>query len=296
MNSNLSGIGDRLLDIILIYTYAQYLKCDNLYLEWKVNDETNNHSFYAQLRKTKTPFRHTDYLLDNLTKFINLPNNIIFVDRNTLIKLSRERDNVVLNEYMGMRYSIYTFVEQRLDTITNNIKENFIKDYYNNFKKISFINIPENITSIFKNNNIVTIHLRRGDKVCNDGGTTNNIDCTMVNELNLKTKEFINNCISNDHMNICFVSDEAKIKNEYIEEFKDKCNIINFKGDEVSQTYYDLYCLAYSNNILLSQKFSVFSILGSMIGGSTLYYIFDNGKLFEDKYIKNNNIKNYRDF
>ena len=41
INSNLSGIGDRLLDIMLIYTHALYLKCDNLYVEWRINDETN---------------------------------------------------------------------------------------------------------------------------------------------------------------------------------------------------------------------------------------------------------------
>ena len=34
LNSNKSGIGDRLMDLILVYTYSQYLNCERLYLTW----------------------------------------------------------------------------------------------------------------------------------------------------------------------------------------------------------------------------------------------------------------------
>ena len=42
--------------------------------------------------------------------------------------------------------------------------------------------------------------------------------------------------------------------------FKNKVNCVTFDGDSISQSYYDIYCLANSEKILLSQVFSVFSI------------------------------------
>ena len=87
-NSNRSGIGDRLMDLILVYTYSQYLKCDRLYLHWAEdsNDMTGNNSIHSILRKQKTPFRKKDYLLHNLQKYIacfktNSINGLVFIDR-----------------------------------------------------------------------------------------------------------------------------------------------------------------------------------------------------------------------
>ena len=53
-NSNLSGIGDRLLDLFLVYTYAKHISCENLFLEWRVNhdDMMRNDSIHGILRKT----------------------------------------------------------------------------------------------------------------------------------------------------------------------------------------------------------------------------------------------------
>ena len=293
-NSNLSGIGDRLMDIILVYTYSQYLECDNLYLEWRKNDETHSRGFHSMLRKEKTPFRKKDYLIENLLKFIVLPKNIIFVNNSELRQLATDSENIIFNEYMGMTYSVFTFVEKVFQNVEAEIKNKFIENYYDNFKKIQFKNIPENIIDTFKNNEIVTIHLRRGDKMNDVTGAAHGTHSNKTIYLNSITEEFIDTCISQNYLNICFVSDEQHIKNEYIEKYKDKCNIINFQGDEISQTYYDIYCIAHAKKILLSQKFSVFSILGSMMRGNTLYYIFDNGKLIQDKYTNYYNIKHYK--
>ena len=55
-NSNKSGIGDRLFDLILIYTYSKYLDCDYLFLSWFVDKEDvcGNKSLYSKIRKSKT--------------------------------------------------------------------------------------------------------------------------------------------------------------------------------------------------------------------------------------------------
>ena len=297
-NSNLSGIGDRLFDLILVYTYSKYLNYDKLYLNWKVdnNDMIYNENIYSKARKEKTPFREKDYLLHNLLNYLILPNDIIFVEKDELNNMKNNNSNFIFNEYMGLKYSVFTFINTYLSNLDLNQKNIFINMYYDNFKKIQFKNIPSNIIELFNTNQIITIHLRRGDKVIDDNGSTNNIENKDLNNLNLITETFINKCISLNYTNICFVSDERNAKEYFIEKFKDRCNIINFNGDEISQTYYDIYCLAYSKIIFLSQKFSVFSMLSSMIKGSKLYYIYDNGKIVDDKFKDYYNIDNYKNF
>ena len=87
-NSNLSGIGDRLLDIMLVLTYANYLDYKEIYLHWKIdnNDMIGDNSYYSKLRKEKTSFRGIDYLLNNLQNYLTLPSSINFVENDELEK------------------------------------------------------------------------------------------------------------------------------------------------------------------------------------------------------------------
>ena len=88
-------------------------------------------------------------------------------------------------------------------------------------------------------------------------------------------------------------NDEKNIRNDYCTKFKNKCNIIYFDGDDISQTYYDLFCLSYSKKILLSQLFSTFSILGSLINTTNLYYLFESGLIMCIKFNQYKNILYY---
>ena len=291
-NPNLSGIGDRIFDLILVYTYANFLNYDKIYLHWRNNnnDIVDANDIYHIARKTLTPFREKDYLLENLLNYLLLPKNIIFVTLDEINKLKNDSSNFIFDNYMGLQYSVYDFINIFLINITNQQKYEFINSYFENFKKIKFNNIPDDIIDKFNNNEIITIHLRRGDKVIDDNCTTNNIDNQNLESLNNNTELFINKCILLNYKNICFVSDEESVKKKFINKFKDKCNIINCEGNNISQTYIDLYCLSKSKKILLSQKFSVFSMLSSMIGSVDYYYIYNDGKIIR------NNFKNYYNF
>ena len=100
-NSNRSGIGDRLFDLILVYTYCKYLKYDKLYLNWDENNLItigNGKSIHSKLRIEKTPFRSKDYLLNNLQKYINLPEDIVFVNKNDLNNLCNDNNNFVFTK------------------------------------------------------------------------------------------------------------------------------------------------------------------------------------------------------
>jgi hypothetical protein len=302
LNSNKSGIGDRIHDIMLAYTYSQYMKCEKIYLHWihskNENDDIylfNTNDIYGVTRKNKTPFRDKDYLLHNLLNYIIFPDNMIFVSEEELNNLKNNPNNFLFSDYLGLQFSIYIFTNIFLQNENEINKIIFIENYFENFKKIKFKNIPENIINIFKENEIVTIHLRRGDKVINDNGVTNNITYNEIDNLNNITEEFINKCILLNYKNICFISDEKEVKNLYIEKFKDKCNIINIDGNEISQTYYDIFCMVNSKKILLSQMFSAFSLTSCLIGDTKLYYIYNKGKIIDMELNNYKNIIYYND-
>lgn len=291
LKSNKSGIGDRLLDLMLIYTYSQYLNCEKLYLHWTEDniDMTGNKSVHSTIRRKKTPFRSVDYLLQNLLEYIILPDNIFFVNQKALDIISKDSENIIFNEYMGMKYTLYSFMKKM--NIHDKIK--FETEYYNNFKKIQFKNIPEYIVNKFNNNDVLTVHLRRGDKVVNDNGEALGIPYNQLGDLDNNTILAINKLYNLNYKKICFVSDEKEIRNKYINLFKDKAECIYFDGTEISQTYFDLYCLSKSKIILLSQKFSVFSIFSSMINKSKLLYLLDFKKTNEFAEYENINKFNY---
>ena len=104
--------------------------------------------------------------------------------------------------------------------------------------------------------------------------------------LNEKTKKFIDSNIVEKKM-ICIISDDKYVKEMYYQKYKDingiKTNIFIYNEDcQVKQTYYDMYCLCNSNIIFMSQKFSTFSIVSSlMIKPKTLLYPFNTGRLFD---------------
>ena len=293
-NSNISGIGDRLIDVILIYTYCKFLNYNKCYLNW-IEDNHNmiyNNHIHTILRKNKTPFREKDYLLENLKQFLILPDDILFLNKHELDKKIINKEDYIFNTYMGVKYSVFTFVDKYLFNEDDKTKQLFITNYFNNFKEIKFKNIDNNIQQILENKEIITIHIRRGDKVVNDGGISNNIQDNELQELDRVTFKFIDEMIEKGNKNICFVSDEVKVKNNYISKYQDKCNVINFNGNDISQTYIDLYCLSKSKDIFVSQKFSVFSLLGYLIGNSNLYYIYEDSKF--KQFSKYKNLINYK--
>jgi len=275
--SNKSGIGDRMMDIILMYTFANFIDT-KLYLNWSdsermlMGDKTNLPSI---IRHEKTSYRSRDFKFNNFTKFFELPNDINFVSEFEIIKLSKLKDTINFYDYLGMQYSPHAFLDKYQLNLSLEVKQIFYETLMNNFHLIKFKNIPIDIINLFVNNEITAIHLRRSDKVIvNPDKESISID--EVENLDKITEAFCNYLISKGKKNILFVSDEKEVKLKYFEKFKNKCNAIIINVDEVLQTYIDLYCLAHSESILMSQKFSAFSLFASCINQTKLYYIYSN--------------------
>jgi hypothetical protein len=276
-NSNLSGIGDRLLDLMLVLTYANYLGYDEIYLHWKVdnNDMIGDKSYYSKLRREKTSFRGVDYLLNNLQNYLTLPSTINFVENDELEKLKNDKNNYNFNEYLGLRYNLYSFMNHY--KIEN--KKKFEKLYFENFNKIQFKNIPDEIINYFKNNDVVTVHLRRGDKVAINDDANYGIKISNLDNLNNLTLKKIKLLQKKGFKYFNFVSDEKNTRNYFINILKSELECKYFDGDEISQTYFDLYSIAHSKKILLSQVYSSFSIFASMINKVELNYFNENSKI-----------------
>ena len=276
-NSNLSGIGDRLLDIILVLTYANYLDYNKIYLFWKVdnNDMIGDKSYYSKLRRKKTPFRGVDYLLNNLQNYLILPSSINFKKIDELEKLKNDKNNYNFNEYLGLRYTLYSFMNHY--NIEN--QEKFKKLYFENFNKIQFKNIPNEIINYFKNNDVITVHLRRGDKVDINDDANLGIKISDLDNLNNLTLKNIKLLQNKGFKYFNFVSDEKNTIDYFINILKNDLNCKYFKGNEISQTYYDLYSMAHSKKILLSQAYSSFSTFASMINQIELNYFNENSKM-----------------
>lgn len=222
-----------------------------------MGDKTNLPSI---IRHEKTPFRSEDFKLKNFANFFELPNDINFVSESEIIKLSisTNTNTINFNDYLGMQYSPHTFLDKYKPNLPSEEITRFIENYIQNFKLIKFKNIPSDIINLFVNNKITAIHLRRSDKiVVNPDNVAISID--EVGKLDTATEAFCNYLISKGIKNILFVSDEKEVKLKYFEKFKNKCNATIINVDEVLQTYIDLYCLAHSESILMSQKFSAFS-------------------------------------
>ena len=275
--SNRSGIGDRMMDIILMYTFANCFNAD-LYLNWSDSEKMlmgEKTDINSRLRYDKTPYRAEDFKFKNFIKYIELPNNINFVSEFKIIQLTKIKDTIKFYDYLGMQYSPQQFLDKYQPKLSLKEKKMFYDNLMINFKLIKFKNISSDIINIFANNKIIVIHLRRSDKVVVNPDKAA-ISVNELENLDSITEKFCNYFISKGYNNILFVSDETQIKLKYYQKFKTKCNAIIINVEPVLQTYIDLYCLANASIILLSQKFSAFSLFASCINQTDLYYIYSS--------------------
>jgi hypothetical protein len=277
INTIPSGLGDRFMDVILYYTYSSFLKYDKMYYIWNKN------------------YSYNCLNINLIKKYLKLPSNLIIdVDINT-----NNKDIFNVEKYKCGTSSIYSFINYFLKDINIDLynlflenkeeEEKFIKLYFDNFKKIKFENIPINISNEILDKKYLLIHLRRTDKVNHNPHRhgTNNLE---LEQLNKKTTKYILDN-KNKYKYICFISDDNRIKNEYLNKFKNEFKIINFEIKSSDQPFIDLYLITKADKIFMSQKFSNFSILGSLICNKELNYPFNYGRLFEYKNIHYNYFK-----
>lgn len=260
-----SGLGDRLLDLINVYVYSEVLGYKKFYVEWK---------YGPQFDKSRKCLK-----LEYLHHYISFPGNIIFTSKEEMNKI---KDCFVFNNNVGAE-SLYSFMEKYVE---EKYRSNYEKKYYDVCKQFKMKNIPQEVVNIFTdNNNISTVHLRRTDKI-NQNKHAFGIEHNELENLNNITKNFINIELQHDNK-ICIISDDENEKNKFLSEYKYNKLIFFTLNEQVLQAYVDFYCLMYSRKIFLSQQFSTFSIIGSLLNKDThLYYPYNYGRIQDYKFDK----------
>jgi len=131
--STLSGICDRLADMFLMLTLAR-IKDKKLVLIWEK----------YELKRIDPKFREHDYELQNLKKYIDIPNDVIFVDS---IEEFQNYDGERFTRYLGGVFSIHTFYKKfcrnipiesfitKYDTVISEFKPKLITNINDPYKK-----------------------------------------------------------------------------------------------------------------------------------------------------------------
>ncbi len=285
-NSTLSGLGDRLNDILILSAFAK-IKNKKLKLIWRTQDFDPNCEFAIK----RPAYRRLDYLLENLYKYISLPENIIIYKENTNIDFNK--DDEFFNSYIGGVHSPITFFNTYIDKSIFKI-EDFINTYYTQANEIKFIfDIDLN-----KFNKIISVHLRRTDKLHVREADTHGVSINKIHILDDLTINLIEKFINDGYTNFYFAGDDIYYINQYIEKYKDRINILNYKlrddSEEIKNTYLDMFIMANSEFIILSQRHSSFSLFASMINKAKLIYLFNDDIIEHTNYKSLPNIIYYK--
>tara|TARA_R110000868_G_scaffold328725_1_gene589552 strand:+ start:589 stop:1374 length:786 start_codon:yes stop_codon:yes gene_type:complete len=242
-----SGIGDRLIDITLLYAYARLLG-EKLYCNWI--DYQGNDDQYVKHIDAK--HRLLDTKWEIISQYINLPPGIII--NNNIIQ-----DNI-FNQILGGQYDCYQFFEKFVDSSKFELSTylNSIKQTVNEFS----FNINTGCPTPY-----IGLHIRRGDKVRNEFSDNAHILSDELYTLNALTFNAINVELKN-YKNFYVCGDEdhkTKIFIDYIEKIGGRVIKLPEMEKHIT-TFFDLLFLSKSKKVITSMKHSSFSKFAALLG------------------------------
>lgn len=282
-NSPMSGLCDRLMDLMLMSTLAK-INNSNLYLRWVEGDEI---PFTDSQRETWPAYRFSDYLLENVQRYFIFPKNIEFVNDLT------NHHGYYFNDYVGGMHSPNSFCRKY------SIDEKAFMPAYRNI--ISEFKPTERLKTIIKEHTNssdipqidLSIHLRRTDKV-NSAPNAVEIATTKLDCLDAITEEFLRGQIEDNakRLSVFVCSDSIESKKQFEAKFESECDFINYSALEhnYESTYVDLLLLSESEQIVMSQKHSNFSLFASMINQKKLIYFYENNDLLSQASLSHANL------
>ena len=301
-----SGLCDRLIDFSLMATYAR-LNNSKFSSKWvplstNYNDKTYFHAgdVYEDGNKLSLDssgihckffkdVRYNDYKKENLLKYFTLPENtFIDIDETGLNNLW------YYDGYIGGNQSPILFYDKfNLNGASIN---DFIKEFYT---VCSEFKPTEKLIEISKVEHIpnLTIHLRREDKVRLTDDSKIALDYRELDTINDLTEKAINHFLEKTpNSKILFCSDDEEEKKRWEKKYEN--NIIKTPTFEFDyeQTYYDIYIMSISDNILLSQRYSGFSMFSSFINKKNFIYLLKDSQIVERKYSELENFYYYEDW
>ncbi len=119
IKSTKSGLCDRLIDLLLMATLAK-MKGKDLTLKWEIQPSGTS----PDLEKLRPNYRWFDYKLENLNKYIQLPNHVKIYD----CVIKKNDNDEIFNSYLGSVFSPMTFHQEFAGSLCN----------YKEFEKVMF--------------------------------------------------------------------------------------------------------------------------------------------------------------
>jgi len=287
INPSITCLGDRLLDTMLLSTYAKFFDA-NLYFDWKdcpftIGQENPTYAYKEGVNKEWDKVRFEDYRFENYTQYFNLPKNI---------KINEQIDspNYFFTDTLGGVISPFLFYQRYLHNICT--YEEFDKSFEETMSEFKPTDKLINLVSNKLSPNI-SVHLRRTDKINKHGDYSTFMTYDGLDLLNDKTKDAISIFNNKDKL-FYFSSDDVEERNKYHLLYPNHIEH-DFDCLAIEKTYIDLYMLSKSEYIILSQIHSNFSVFASYINKSKLVYLYDNSLIVTNNFNKSNNFIYYMD-
>jgi len=287
VNPSITCLGDRLLDTMLLATYAKYLDAD-LYFQWEPcpftigGGDNPTYSYKVGVNKTWDAVRFEDYKFENFTQYFNLPSNI-------KINQMSVTPTHLFDGILGGCVSPVLFYNQYMQHICSleDFKKRF-RDTMSEFRPTDkLLNLVKDQPKPF-----LSVHLRRTDKINVRGDYNSFMTYEGLEPLNEMTKDAINKLYDNNKM-IYFSSDDLEEREKYHLLYPNHIeHIINCL--DIEKTYIDLYMLSVSEYIILSQVHSNFSVFASFINNSKLIYLYDKCMITNQIFNQSDNFIYYK--
>lgn len=250
----MSGLGDRLTDILMLSAYAR-MRAAKILIDWPP----------FEAKSIDIEHRKTDILLENVLNFISFPPEVVF-DKSS----SANED---FPHYIGggnnPAHFHQSYIADRgnlaeyLQALTAVSKDFVFCDAIRDFLKT----VPKRF---------VSFHIRRGDKVRNepsDGNFTNISELDWLTSATYRAFELYIK-LSYDTFFIC--GDEDDKKAPFVEYVQGKDKSV-FKIPDMPKwesTYYDMAVMSKSEHNVASQRYSSFSSFPSLLSGGTYMTVF----------------------
>jgi len=287
-NPSITCLGDRLLDTVILSTFAKVLNAD-LYFPWKDcpftigGGDNPTYSYKDGENKTWDKVRFDDYKFENYTQYFNLPTNV---------KINEPINNPThfFGDVLGGCTSPILFYKKYMSTLCS------LDEFKKHFREtMSEFTPTEKLLSLVadKPKPDVSVHLRRTDKINTQGDYSTFMTYDGLNLLNEKTNEAIGK-LYDGKKSFYFSSDDIEERDRYqllypnYIEHDTSCSAIE-------KTYIDLYMLSISDYIILSQIHSNFSVFASYINESKLVYLYDSCLIVDQQFNSSDNFINYKD-
>lgn len=301
-----SGLCDRLIDFSLMATYARlynsgfsskWVDLSNNYQDktYYHASEKNNNGDTLSLDNTGIhckffkEVRYKDYKPENFLKYFTLPlNTYINIDETNLSNLW------YYDGYIGGSQSPLLFSNNF--NLNGHTVEEFTQEFYNVCSEFKPTQKLIEVSKIQEIPNLI-IHLRREDKVRLSDDSKIALDYREVDMINDLTKKTIDSFLEKKpNSKIQFCSDDDTERLKWEEMYGEKVIKPPLFEFDYEQTYYDIYIMSLSENILLSQRYSGFSMFSSFINKKNFIYLLKDSQIVQRRYSQLDNIHYYEEW